>query len=109
RRDIFSALRSRTLDWNSDGARLAMALGLLVLVTLMNGFVCGALSGPFPRDQARITWIITAGAAVSVISMIPAMAALRWRTGSERLLGLPVVAEAQRRIDLAFLRFGLVG
>ncbi|MBV9511866.1 MAG: GtrA family protein, partial [Caulobacteraceae bacterium] len=109
RRDIFSALRRGELAWNSDAARLAMALGLLVGVTLMNGFVCGALSGPFPRYQARITWIISAGAAVAVISMIPALAAIRWRVLPERLLGLPVVADLRRRIDMAFLRFGMVG
>ena len=108
RRDIFSAIRTRTLDWNSDAGRLAMALGLLVATTLLNGFVCGALSGPFPRYQARITWIITAGAAISLVSMIPVMAALRWRDVVERTLAQPVIADL-RRLDLAFLRFGMVG
>ncbi|MBV9509552.1 MAG: hypothetical protein JO303_04645, partial [Caulobacteraceae bacterium] len=104
RRDIFGALRRGELAWNSDAARLAMALGLLIGVTLANGFVCGALSGPFPRYQSRITWIITAGAALSVISMIPAMAAIRWNVLLDQVLSLPVVADLRRRIDMAFLR-----
>ena len=109
RRDISGAVRTGTLEWDTDAARLAMALLLLFAVVLINGFVCGAMSGPFPRYQARLTWLITAGAAISVISMAPAMAALRIRTWPDRIRALPLVDRFARRIDPAFLRFGMVG
>jgi hypothetical protein len=38
----------------SDLARLA---ALLVILTVLNAGICGALSGPFPRYQARLAWI----------------------------------------------------
>ena len=134
--EVFNAIRWRTVDGELDAVRLGMAISLLVAVVLINGFVCGALSGPFPRYQARITWLITAGAATSLISLAPALAAVRFRSAymwarstsfgtgvsgwvrsassgldraRDRLLGLPVVGPIAGRIDPAFLRFGLVG
>ena len=78
-------------------------------MVLINGFVCGALSGPFPRYQARITWLITAGAAVSAISMAPVFARLPFERWLAQILALPIVAKVWRKIDPAFFRFGLVG
>ena len=134
--EMFSAIRWRTVDGELDAVRLGMAISLLVAVVLINGFVCGALSGPFPRYQARITWLITAGAAVSLINLAPALAAVRYRIGMDRvfatplgvtvsgwaqsassgfdrlrdrLSSLPVVGPVVGRIDPAFLSFGMVG
>ena len=39
-----------------------VSLTLLVGAVLVNAFVCGALSGPFPRYQARISWLVSAAA-----------------------------------------------
>jgi putative flippase GtrA len=109
RRDILAAIRARTFAWDQDAIRLAAALVLIVAVTLINGFVCGAMSGPFPRYQARITWILTAGAAVAVISMAPAIATALYALWLARLRAMPLVAQVEKRIDPAFLRFGMVG
>jgi putative flippase GtrA len=99
----------RPFDWEDDEVRLSAALALLVAVVLINGFVCGALSGPFPRYQARITWVMTAGAAMALISMAPAIAAAPYGLWLARLRALPLVVHLERRIDPAFLRFGMVG
>ena len=55
RRDIRAALASRRED---DLARLAVATGLVFLAVFINAGVCGILSGPFPRYQSRIFWLI---------------------------------------------------
>jgi putative flippase GtrA len=122
--DIFSAIRWPAAEDEFDAARLGVTLILLVAVVLINGFVCGAASGPFPRYQARITWLITGGAAVSLINLAPALAAVRYRIAFERLratlsagmdrardwlLETPLLRPIAERIDPAFLRFGMVG
>ncbi len=119
-RDIALQIRARSLDWDNDSMRLGAALTLLVGVVLINAFVCGALSGPFPRYQARINWLVTEGAAVALISMAPMLASLRpagwwaWTVAltfrlTRRLRETPVAAKVLSRIDPHFFRFGLVG
>jgi putative flippase GtrA len=108
-RDIWSGVLRRTLAWEDDRARLAVASILLLAAVIINAFVCGALSGPFPRYQARITWLITAAATMCAMSLFasPLAAALpRW---IERIRAIPLVAAVERRIDPKFLRFGMVG
>ena len=116
RRDIWRQVRTKSLDWDDDAVRLGVALTLLVGVVLINGFVCGALSGPFPRYQARINWLVSEGAALALISMAPVIATQRfddWRNRFavliQRLRGMPIVARVMGRIDPDFLRFGMVG
>ena len=101
----------RPFDWDDEEVRLSAALALLAAVVFVNAFVCGALSGPFPRYQARITWVVTAGAALAAISMAPAFAGAPYYLWFwlARLRALPLVAQLEKRIDPAFLRFGMVG
>jgi putative flippase GtrA len=106
-RDILGAMGGGALNWKDERGRLLMTLGLLLTVVVVNAFVCGALSGPFARYQARITWLITLGAALAVVSMVPATASVRALATSLRAHPLAVAFE--RRVDLAFIRFGLVG
>lgn len=47
-------------------ARTAMLLGLVCAAAVLNALICGALSGPFPRYQARIAWIVVAAAAAAL-------------------------------------------
>ena len=115
-RDVVGAIRAKTLDWDDDAVRLGVALALLVAVVLINGFVCGALSGPFPRYQARITWLVSEGAAVALISMAPMLATIRLtdipQAAASAWAGImqwPIVAQVMRRIDAHFLRFAMVG
>jgi putative flippase GtrA len=95
--------------WSDDRARLLTVLILLLGAVVINAFVCGALSGPFGRYQARITWLITAGASLSVISVIPATFGQMLLARLQPIRDLPLVQAFERRIDPAFLRFGLVG
>jgi len=115
-RDIRNAVRSKSLDWDDDNVRLGVSLTLLVAVVLINAFVCGALSGPFPRYQARINWLVSEAAAVSLISMAPVLAGIRiqdglaWFAGlAERLRQAPITARLASRLDADFLRFAMVG
>jgi putative flippase GtrA len=82
---------------------------LLLGAVVINAFVCGALSGPFARYQARITWLLTAGAGLSVISVIPATFGQMLLSRLQPIRDLPLVQAFERRVDPAFLRFGLVG
>ncbi len=107
RYDILQAIGSGALTWKDDRSRLMMTLGLLLTMVLVNAFVCGALSGPFARYQARITWLVSLGAALSVISVAPAKVTLpAWAV---RFRGHPLVSAFERRFDWSFIRFGLVG
>lgn len=42
---------------SEDLARLLAALAIAATLILLNAGVCGALSGPFPRYQARLVWL----------------------------------------------------
>lgn len=115
-RDMRNAVRSKSLDWDDDSVRLGVSLTLLVAVVLVNAFVCGALSGPFPRYQARINWLVSEAAAVALISMAPVLASIRpkailgWIAAAPaRLRQAPIVGRVMSRIDAHFLRFALVG
>jgi putative flippase GtrA len=106
-RDIFEAAARRELTWKDDRTRLVMTIGLMLAAVVVNAFVCGALSGPFARYQARITWLASLGAALSVVSMVPARLTLpAW---AARLRAYPLVAAFERRFDWSFIRFGMVG
>jgi len=99
----------RGFDFDDDRTRIVMTLVLISAAILINGFVCGALSGPFARYQARITWLVTLGAALSLLSLVPARASLPVPAWLQPLLDHPLVAMVRARIDPAFFRFGLVG
>ena len=100
-------------SWDDDACGgLGMALILLVAVVVINAFVCGALSGPFPRYQARLTWGITEGGALAALSLAPVLAALKqldWLTRIRAAALRQWARRRERRVDPAFLRFGLVG
>ena len=76
RRDALAAIRQRAGE--DDMVRLACLAGLLVLAVIVNAAVCGALSGPFPRYQARLIWLIPAVAGIAVAALSPA-----WRARAD--------------------------
>jgi hypothetical protein len=41
-----------------DTRRLKAAFAVLVLGVVLNASVCGALSGAFPRYEARLLWVL---------------------------------------------------
>jgi putative flippase GtrA len=105
--DILEAVGRRELTWKDERARLLMTVALLLAAVLVNAFVCGALSGPFARYQARITWLVSLGAALSIVSVMPARLSVpAW---AARLRAHPLVQAFERRFDWSFIRFGLVG
>jgi hypothetical protein len=52
--------------------RAGLAALLLIAAVALNAGVCGALSGPFPRYQARIVWLLAAAAAIVEIAVFAA-------------------------------------
>ncbi len=59
--------RRAAAGWRDERVRLLTASGLVVVLLLGNAVVCGALSGPFPRYQARIVWLLPMIAALWVL------------------------------------------
>jgi hypothetical protein len=57
RRDGVSTLGERPVLMESDLGRLCLLMVLVVAGLLVNAAVCGALSGVFPRYQARVIWL----------------------------------------------------
>jgi hypothetical protein len=56
-------------DFDDPVFRASIAAALLITAVILNAAVCGALSGPFPRYQARIVWLFTASALVFEIAV----------------------------------------
>ncbi len=57
--DIRAVLARRAeADWRDDRVRLLTALALTLVLLLANAATCGVLSGPFPRYQARLIWLV---------------------------------------------------
>ena len=111
RRDPDGVPPALSFNWDTDAGRATIALSLVVAVTIINAFVCGALSGPFPRYQARLTWGVTEGAALAALSLAPVLAALKQLDWLTRLRAIAIGLWARRRdlLEADFLRFGLVG
>lgn len=107
--DLRGPLWRRDLEWDDERARLVALLALLIGAVLANAFVCGAISGPFPRYQARITWLVTAAAAVAALSKLPVGARVTLPAWVQAVRAQPLVQAFERRIDPAFIRFGMVG
>lgn len=111
RRDLRSRLRQ--LDWSRDETRLAVACALLVLAVVINAAVCGVLSGPFARYQARMAWLVPAAAVVAATALAAPMgrravqASLQdWLAARPRL---GQAAELGRRELGGLIRFAIVG
>ncbi|HLK25920.1 MAG TPA: GtrA family protein [Caulobacteraceae bacterium] len=106
-KDMRTAFGSLSLRFDDERGRLATTMILLAGTILINAFVCGALSGPFARYQARIAWLADLGAGLCIASMIPAEATLA--SIVRRLRAHPLALAFEKRFDPAFIRFGLVG
>lgn len=76
---VGAVVSSQFLSWRvaSDlDRRLTAVAILLLLVVLGNAFICGAVSGPVDRYEARLSWMLPAFAA-----LVLAMEATRRQTG----------------------------
>jgi hypothetical protein len=59
---IFQRMRSERRAGQGDDRRLLAVAIMFAAGVILNAAVCGILSGPFPRYQSRIVWLIPAGA-----------------------------------------------
>jgi hypothetical protein len=50
------ARNSRRVD--EEKTRLAMFVLTVCSTVVVNGMICGALSGPYDRYQARVVWLV---------------------------------------------------
>jgi hypothetical protein len=85
RRDMCSAWPADQRERGSaeDDRRRMIRLVLLVgLVLVSNAVICGVLSGPFDRYQARLAWIAPLAAGLLVLRFGPAVACRRRDTNS---------------------------
>ena len=56
-------------DFDDAVFRASIAAVLMLTAVILNAAVCGAISGPFPRYQARIIWLFTAAALLFEIAV----------------------------------------
>ena len=52
----------KSADWRNDDTRARATVILMVLAVALNAAVCGVLSGPFARYEARVLWLVPAAA-----------------------------------------------
>ena len=120
RGEAATALRQKQLVFDNDVMKATAALSLLLAGFIINAAVCGILSGPFPRYQARVTWLIplAAGMVAQRLARPTAKetAALMVSYFQVRLAALigwlrqwPLFDKMFRLIDPAFMRFCVVG
>ena len=118
RRDIRACLTGRALKRDDTAARTLATLVLLLLIVALNAAVCGILSGPFARYQARVVWLLplVAGLAVCALPVSLASAAnLANRAYAvlsdiwDRVRLQPVIGRFLPPLDGHLMRFGLVG
>ena len=57
RRDVCTALRAPDREMSVEVRFVAAAL-LLAAIVVINAVVCGVISGPYSRYQARVAWVI---------------------------------------------------
>jgi hypothetical protein len=62
RKDVRASLWRRGLKDGQESARVATTVLLLLAVVVVNAAICGILSGPFARYQARLIWLLPVGA-----------------------------------------------
>ncbi len=106
-KDMRDAFGSLSLRFDDERGRFVVTMGLLLATVLVNAFVCGSLSGPFARYQARIAWLADLGGELGLASLVPAEATLPAIV--QRLRAHPLAIAFEKRFDPAFIRFGLVG
>jgi putative flippase GtrA len=117
-RDVRQAVFRRGLKTGEEPARVAAMVLLLIGVLLANAAVCGILSGPFARYQARLIWLLPIGAGVTACALpmgFERLAPLAGRAWSgilglwERVRAQPVIGRFLPPLDGHFMRFCCVG
>ena len=89
RPDARQAVSSRAPDWSSPVVRIVAASLALVAAVPINAAVCGAISGPISRYEARIDWLLPLAAGLLACGLIPrrtTAAAATWLRAMETKL-----------------------
>jgi putative flippase GtrA len=118
--EVASAFRRKRMVFEDDAIQAMTAVGLLLIGFVVNAAVCGILSGPFPRYQARVAWLIPLAATVVAQRLAkdtPAQtwaAMVHWGQGLflkilSLLRRVPLFDRLLTLIDPAFIRFCVVG
>jgi putative flippase GtrA len=117
-KDVRQAVWRRGLKTGEEPARVAATMLLLAGVLVVNAAICGVLSGPFARYQARLIWLLPVGAGLAACALpmgfertVP-FARRAW----DMLVGLweqvraqPVIGRFLPPLDGHFMRFCCVG
>jgi hypothetical protein len=88
-KDVRASLWRRGLKDGEEPARVAATVLLLIAVLVVNAAICGILSGPFARYQARLIWLLPVGAGLIACALpmniehVPPVARRTW----DRLAG----------------------
>jgi putative flippase GtrA len=117
-KDVRQAVWRRRLKTGDEPARVASVILLLLLVAAVNAAICGILSGPFARYQARLVWLLPIGAGLVAcalpirVSSLAAKALSLWSWALSLWDGLraqPVIGRFLPPLDGHFFRFCVVG
>ncbi|MEI9964055.1 MAG: hypothetical protein WDM92_04500 [Caulobacteraceae bacterium] len=73
-RKALGRLLRRDAGWDDPAGRATLAAVLLCAAVVLNAAVCGVVSGPFPRYQARIVWLLPEAAMLLGLALAPARA-----------------------------------
>ena len=117
-KDVRQALWRRRLGEGDNVARVAAVVLLIAALAVVNAAICGIISGPFARYQARLIWQIPVGAGLTMCAL--PMGFNAWapliRRGWAAIVGLweqlrerPVFGRFLPPIDGHFARFCCVG
>jgi putative flippase GtrA len=117
-KDVRQAVWRRGLKAGEEPARVAATVLLLAGVLLVNAAVCGILSGPFARYQARLIWLLPVGLGLAACALpmglervLPFVRRIwdiivgLW----ERVRAQPVIGRFLPPLDGHFTRFCCVG
>ncbi len=118
--EVAKAFRQKNMSFDQDAIKAMTAIGLLLAGYVINAAVCGVLSGPFPRYQARIAWIIPLGAAIVAQRLAKDTPRQTWdalwawgvslfEQGLRLVRHVPLFAKILDLLDPAFMRFCVVG
>lgn len=117
-KDVRQAVWARGLKDGHEPARVAATVLLLTGVLLVNAAVCGILSGPFARYQARLVWLLPVSAGLAACALPMGLARLAsFARGMwsgvvglwERVRAQPVIGRFLPPLDGHFTRFCCVG
>ncbi|MGZ3364343.1 MAG: GtrA family protein [Caulobacteraceae bacterium] len=117
-KDVRQAVRARGLKDGREPARVAATAILMIAVLVVNAAICGILSGPFARYQARLIWLLPLGAGLVACALPMGFERLlplvirAWATVGglwERVRAQPVIGRFLPPLNGHFMRFCCAG